>query len=446
MIFECKREPQVLLEGEGEQQLTFECKGLENRVNDIEASIADLTDGKLDKTAVVQETGTGTDVVMSQKAVTDAIAASPGTGLGTLTDVNLTLGDTTVQYDTTDGIQINSTARFIDGAGNHDAMMDLDIPIVAGYGLSMDKASDTEKVQIKLDNSILNPGYIAFTDKSNSFSNKQTIVQATENGVLHLEGSAITSKSFGPGEQPITWKISSSGLQHTASGTLYSYYFPNKSGTLALTNQLGEAVSIQGPTSAIQGTLTDAQWNTLKASERNYITFNSEIYRLADKDHTVGVWSYTHTGWNGSAIEDKSINITTSTKGWVLSTGSAYAMLENFAPAIRGEIKLAKGAQLTIEPNTLYLVQGFDDNDNIQEIRTVGGGNIAGNLMLVIAGDRADSSTIWSRVIISTGSTVISNIVKTTANIQAIRPENNSIHLTYFKISGSSLSDSITTI
>ena len=151
------------------------------------------------------------------------------------------------------------------------------------------------------------------------------------------------------------------------------------------------------------------------------------------------MWSYTHTGWNGSAIEDKSINITTATKGWVLSTGSAYAMLKNFSPAIRGEIKLAKDAQLTIEPNTLYLVQGFDDNDNIQKIRTVGGGNIAGNLMLVIAGDRADSSTIWSRVIISTGSVIVSDLVRTTANIQAIKPENNSTHLTYFKISGSTL-------
>lgn len=62
--------------------MTFECKGLENRVNDIESSIADITDitdGKLDKTAVVQETGTSTDVVMSQKAVTDAIASVDST-------------------------------------------------------------------------------------------------------------------------------------------------------------------------------------------------------------------------------------------------------------------------------------------------------------------------------------------------------------------------------
>lgn len=59
--------------------MVFECKGLENRVNDIESSITDLNNEKLDKTAVVQETGTGTDVVMSQKAVTDAIASADPT-------------------------------------------------------------------------------------------------------------------------------------------------------------------------------------------------------------------------------------------------------------------------------------------------------------------------------------------------------------------------------
>ena len=136
MTFECN------------QKMTFECKGLEDRVNDIESSITDLNNEKLDKTAVVQETGTGTDVVMSQKAVTDAIAASSGKGLDTLTDVNLTLGDTTVQYDTTNGIQINSTARFIDAAGNHDAAMDLALPIVAGDNVTIDKASTGEQVVV----------------------------------------------------------------------------------------------------------------------------------------------------------------------------------------------------------------------------------------------------------------------------------------------------------
>lgn len=74
-------------------------------------------------------------------------------GINTLTDINLTLGDTTVQYDTTDGIQINSTARFTAQGTNHDAMMDLAIPIVGKDGIVIDKAADSEKIDVKVDSS-----------------------------------------------------------------------------------------------------------------------------------------------------------------------------------------------------------------------------------------------------------------------------------------------------
>lgn len=69
-------------------------------------------------------------------------------GINTLTDINLTLGDTTVQYDTTDGIQINSTARFTTQGTNHDAMMDLALPIIGTDGIVIDKAADSEKIQV----------------------------------------------------------------------------------------------------------------------------------------------------------------------------------------------------------------------------------------------------------------------------------------------------------
>ena len=71
-----------------------------------------------------------------------------GQGLNTLTDVNLTFSNTTVQYDTTNGIQINSTARFVDGIGNHDATMDLSIPIVGKDTIIIDKAADGDKIEI----------------------------------------------------------------------------------------------------------------------------------------------------------------------------------------------------------------------------------------------------------------------------------------------------------
>ena len=123
----------------------FCANSVEEQVDYLTDKVKDIITNKLDKASIVQETGTGTDVVMSQKAVTDAIA---GKGLDTLTDVNLTVGNTTVQYDTTNGIQLNSTARFTDVAGNHDATMNLDLPVVGKDGIVIDKAADSEKIEV----------------------------------------------------------------------------------------------------------------------------------------------------------------------------------------------------------------------------------------------------------------------------------------------------------
>lgn len=72
-----------------------------------------------------------------------------GKGVDTLTDVNLTLGDTTVLYDTTDGVQITSTGRFTYENGQKDVTVDLDIPIKAGNNISIDKAATGEFVEVK---------------------------------------------------------------------------------------------------------------------------------------------------------------------------------------------------------------------------------------------------------------------------------------------------------
>lgn len=72
-----------------------------------------------------------------------------GKGIDTLTDVNLTLGNTTVAYNTTDGMQISSTGRFTYADGQKDATVDLDIPIKAGNGIIIDKPANTEFVRVR---------------------------------------------------------------------------------------------------------------------------------------------------------------------------------------------------------------------------------------------------------------------------------------------------------
>ena len=72
-----------------------------------------------------------------------------GAGINSLTDTNITLGDTTVQYSTDKGIQINSTMRQTYNNGeNHDSTVDLALPIVGKDGITIDKAAQGEKIEI----------------------------------------------------------------------------------------------------------------------------------------------------------------------------------------------------------------------------------------------------------------------------------------------------------
>lgn len=75
-----------------------------------------------------------------------------GAGVNTTTDIDLTYGDTTIDYNTTDGITVTGTARTVySGGQTHDSTMDLEIPIVAGNGISIDKLPNQEKIEIKTD-------------------------------------------------------------------------------------------------------------------------------------------------------------------------------------------------------------------------------------------------------------------------------------------------------
>lgn len=74
-----------------------------------------------------------------------------GVGLNTLTDTDLTYGDVTVTYDTTDGIGINGTMRQTYDGTNHDSMVDMHIPLVPGVGILIDKLPNSEKVEVKID-------------------------------------------------------------------------------------------------------------------------------------------------------------------------------------------------------------------------------------------------------------------------------------------------------
>lgn len=74
-----------------------------------------------------------------------------GAGINTLTSTDLTYGNVTVGYNTTNGMTITGTMRQTYSGTNHDSTMDLDIPLISGKGIVMSKPSDKQQVDIKVD-------------------------------------------------------------------------------------------------------------------------------------------------------------------------------------------------------------------------------------------------------------------------------------------------------
>ena len=85
-----------------------------------------------------------------------------GVGINTMTDLDLTYGNTTVNYDTVNGMTINGQARFTyDGGTTKDVPMDIEVPVVAGEGITIDKVNGHEKVEVKLDTAFTDGKYVA---------------------------------------------------------------------------------------------------------------------------------------------------------------------------------------------------------------------------------------------------------------------------------------------
>ena len=84
-----------------------------------------------------------------------------GEGIDTLTGVNLTLGNITVDYDTTNGMQIASTGRFTYQGGQKDAGIHLRVPILGDNGITIEKELNAQKVvvktPIKIEETIITP-------------------------------------------------------------------------------------------------------------------------------------------------------------------------------------------------------------------------------------------------------------------------------------------------
>ena len=72
-----------------------------------------------------------------------------GLGIDTLIEVDFTLGNRNIQYDTIDGIKMSSTARFSYQGGNRDATFKLNVPIIGDNGITIEKQLNAPRVIVK---------------------------------------------------------------------------------------------------------------------------------------------------------------------------------------------------------------------------------------------------------------------------------------------------------
>lgn len=73
-----------------------------------------------------------------------------------ITDIDLTLGNETVLYNTTNGIQLSATGKITRKDGTSEQpQVDLDIPVVSGNGITIEKAANKEQVVVKVNTSVV---------------------------------------------------------------------------------------------------------------------------------------------------------------------------------------------------------------------------------------------------------------------------------------------------
>lgn len=157
-------------------------------------------------------------------------AGTTGTGIDTLSDINLTLGNTTVQYSLADGITLNSTARMTyNGTETHDATMKLELPLmvapITGSPLTMSKGFNAENVYIGWDTGAgIKAGSLDITGNL-YFGGKLTCnADSGSRPLLSIGYPEGAYNVYGPQTAPY----------HTG----ITIYLPDEGGTLATTNDI----------------------------------------------------------------------------------------------------------------------------------------------------------------------------------------------------------------
>lgn len=258
-----------------------------------------------------------------------------GIGIDTMTDLDLTYGDTTVTYDTTDGMAINGQARFTyNGGTTKDVTMDVEVPIVAGDGITIDKKADAEQVEIKADSAYFDGKYVPRQDgvvgQSRAYTVRRTtnaIYQESIKVLSTAEASSIALRSDGGALKVGTPSADEDAVNISYANTNFRKRFTVGAGEYAYISNAGGDGSLQ-----VDGNPTAQTIAKRGANGVLKVGTPTAVNDATTKAYVDGLHHYTHSIYLKSITGENEICVTVAVKNipnpaTVLNRDSAYASI-----------------------------------------------------------------------------------------------------------------------
>lgn len=259
----------------------------------------------------------------------------------TISNLDLSYGEQSVTYDTTDGMTVTGQAKITYSDNSADeATMEMEIPFKPTSGVSMDASSDGKSVSVGLDKTKT----VLMT----------TTPTAGNNVPIFLGGQNAWIT------QPATPSATASSVVARDANGCAQFGTPKNDADAANKSYVDSAIEGEGPASTIveisapsgatQGTLTDAQLATLQGSKNASLMFAHKKFYLQGDGDPEGYLTYTHAGHENNVHILESVTVTISTKAWVLNSTRLYNM-QVMTQAVYDALE-------TKDDYTLYLIKG----------------------------------------------------------------------------------------
>lgn len=239
-----------------------------------------------------------------------------GRGFGDYTGIDV-YADQGLTYDKeTYGARFKGEVNLYDGTNTDTQTGNIYVPIKGGNGITVDAASDNKFLEVRTGTElIINESF----DTWNVSDGDGNYTLTLEPNVINIDpdgdASGIIQIGSIGGATAQSQIASELKCEAVAVGCIDS-----DTVNWVPLNMYYEIAGV--PTSSTSGTLpNDTGWVYLRDNPTNLrLLFNKEFYQLSDDQHTTGTLVFSHVGYENGQLIVKTITITISTRGWVLTT------------------------------------------------------------------------------------------------------------------------------